>query len=146
MTAAVSRRWLAAVAVVLGLLTASCSEGRPALAEKLEHYTDAGDGCQQVVSAITYADSSLKAAGQERYQEFDDAVRSRIAAVAGTIALEVRDLPSRRVLEQARVVESLADRTAAPDTRGARRVRLLREYRREAMQLVIECSREVPSL
>lgn len=134
------------VAALTGLVAAGCSDGRPALAEQLEHYTDAGDGCKQVVSAITYADSSLKSAGQERYQDFDDAVRSKIAAVAGTIALEVRDLPSEQVLEQARVVESLADRTAAQDTRGARRVRLLREYRREAMQLVIDCSREVPSL
>lgn len=134
------------VLAVVCAVTAGCSDDEPPLSDELSRYTDAGDGCQQVVSAITYADSSLKAAGQERYQTFDAAVRSKLAAVSGTVALEVRDLPSDRVLEQARVVASLADRTAAPEARGARRVGLLREYRREAMQLVLDCSREVPGL
>jgi hypothetical protein len=92
------------------------------------------------MSAISYADDVLKPAGQEPYQAFDDVVRSRIAAVDGTIALEVRDFPSDDVLDQARAVGKIAVRTAAADTKGAERVRALREYRREAAQLVIDCA------
>ena len=132
-------------AVLLTLGACSGSEKAP-LADELDRYTDKGDGCQQVVSAISYADGQLKSVGQERYQVFDDAVRSSIAAVAGTVALEVRDFPSERTLEQARRVARLARLTAGVDTSGRRRVRLLREYRREAMQMVIDCAREEPSL
>jgi len=134
-------------ALVATAVAAGCtSEEKAPLADELDRYTDRGDGCPQVVSAIGYADGRLLAAGQERYQDFDDAVRSSIAAVAGTIALEVRDFPSEDVLEQARRVQELASRTAAVDVTGARRVALLREYRREAMQLVIDCAAEVPSI
>lgn len=131
-----------------GLLaaTAACGDDEAPLADELARYTDAGDGCQQVVSAIAYADASLKAPGQERYQEFNDEVRSKIAAVSGTVALEVRDFPSKRTLEQARKVADLADRTASAQSRGAERVALLRTYRREAAQLVIDCGREVRNL
>lgn len=128
------------------LVLTGCSDDKAPLADELGRYTDKGDGCQQVVSAIAYADRTLKPAGQEQYQVFDDAVRSNIAAVAGTVALEVRDLPSKRTLKQARQVARLADKTAAAVTKGQRRVRLLRTYRREAMQLVIDCSREVRGL
>lgn len=143
------RRVLAALvtAVAATAVAAGCAgEEKAPLADELDRYTDKGDGCQQAVSAIGYADGKLLVAGQERYQDFDDAVRSSIAAVAGTIALEVRDFPSGDVLEQARRVEELASRTAAADVTGARRVALLREYRREAMQLVIDCAAEVPSI
>ncbi len=98
------------------------------------------------MSAIAYADNTLRAAGQEQHQEFDDAVRSNIAAVAGTIALEVRDFPSKKTLQQARKVEDLADQTSAIATKGEKRVQLLREYRREAAQLVIDCAAEVDGL
>ena len=40
----------------------------------------------------------------------------------------------------------LAEETAALATAGQRRVELLREYRREAAQLVIDCAREVDGL
>lgn len=144
MLVAVSR--LGAAAISVALLVAGCGDDKPALSEQLEHYTDAGDGCQQVVSAITYADAQLKPIGQERYQDFDDAVRSSIATVSGTVALEVRDFPSEQVLLQARRVAELARLTAAKEARGDRRVRLLREYRREALQFVLVCAREVPDL
>lgn len=136
------------VAALLGMvaLVSGCGRDDAPLADELARYTDRGDGCQQVVSAISYASAQLKPEGQERYQVWDDAVRSSIAAVAGTIALEVRDFPSAQVLEQARTVERLADRTAAARTHGERRIRLFRQYRREAMQLVLDCSREVPTL
>ena len=138
---------LARAAVVLGLALSACADPQKApLADELEGYTDTGDGCQQVVSAISYADRQLKAAGQEPYQDFTDAVRSSIGAVAGTVALEVRDFPSERTLEQARVVSSLADQVGSPAVSGDRRVRLLRVYRREAMDLVILCAREVRGL
>jgi hypothetical protein len=125
---------------------AGCGDDRQPLADELSRYTDAGDGCRQVVSAIAYADSSLKPLGQERYQVFDDEVRSKVGTVGGTIALEVRDFPSRQTLQQARTVADLARRTAALDARGDERVALLREYRREATQLVIDCGREVDDL
>ena len=128
------------------VLLAACSPGKAPLADELDRYTDKGDGCQQVVSAVAYADEALKPAGQERYQVFDDEVRSKVAAVSGTVALEVRDFPAEQVLDQARVVADLADRAAARSARGERRVRLLREYRREALDLVLVCAREVPGL
>ena len=56
------------------VLLAACSPGKAPLADELDRYTDKGDGCQQVVSAIAYADEALKPAGQERYQVFDDEV------------------------------------------------------------------------
>jgi ABC-type Fe3+-citrate transport system substrate-binding protein len=142
------QRVVAAVtlAVALPLLGACSSDDTSSLSDELGRYTDSGDGCQQAVSAIAYADNSLRAAGQEQHQEFDDAVRSNIAAVAGTIALEVRDFPSKATLQQARTVADLADQTSAIATRGEKRVRLLREYRREAAQLVIDCAAEVDGL
>ena len=141
---------LLAAALAVGLMTTSlggCSgDDKAPLSDELGRYTDSGDGCQQAVSAIAYADNSLRAAGQEQHQEFDDAVRSNIAAVAGTIALEVRDFPSKEALQQARQVADLAEETSALATKGQRRVELLREYRREAAQLVIDCAREVDGL
>ena len=139
-------RTMAAMALVVPLLGACSDDGKAPLSDELGAYTDSGDGCQQAVSAIAYADNTLRAAGQEQHQEFDDAVRSNIAAVAGTIALEIRDFPSKETLQQARKVEDLADETSAIATKGEKRVRLLREYRREAAQLVIDCAAEVDGL
>lgn len=130
--------------VVLTVL-AGCSNEAP-LAEELSQYTDEGDGCQQVVAAITYAEGTLKHLGQEPYQEFNDSVRSRVGAVAGTVALEVRDFPSEEALKQGRRVAKLADETAKAGVTHARRVERLRAYRREAAQLVIICGREVDGL
>jgi hypothetical protein len=135
-----------AVALTTGVVAGCSGDDEAPLSDELGRYTDSGDGCQQAVSAIAYADNTLRAAGQEQHQEFDDAVRSNIAAVAGTIALEVRDFPSRRALAQARQVADLAEETSALATKGQRRVELLREYRREAAQLVIDCAREVDGL
>ncbi len=104
----------------------------------LETYTDPGDGCEQAISAIGYADDLLKPLGQEPYQDFDDAVRSRLAAVEGTIALEMHDLPSRQVEEQATVVQDLARRAAVKDG-GKEQVHALLEYRGEAARLVLLC-------
>ena len=133
--------FLVAVAV---LSLAGCSgDDKPSLSEQLSHYTDSGDGCQQVVSAISYADTSLKPAGQERYVTWDDKVRSNISAVSGTVALEVKDFPSKKALDQARRTARLADRTAAAGVPTAKRVRLLQEYRREAAEMVIVCARLV---
>jgi hypothetical protein len=133
-----TRSWAVVGALLLALTTA-CSDGEGPLAKELSGYTDPGDGCAQVMSAISYADDSLKPLGQEHYQTFDDVVRSRLAAVDGTIALEVRDFPTDNVLKQARKVGKIADHTAAAATKGVERVRSLREYRREAAQLVIDC-------
>ena len=135
-----------ALPMVLTVLAGCSGDDKAPLSDELGRYTDAGDGCQQAVSAIAYADNTLRAAGQEQHQEFDDAVRSNIAAVAGTIALEIRDFPSKEALQQARTVEDLAEETSALATKGQRRVELLREYRREAAQLVIDCAREVDGL
>ena len=141
---------LAALTATLALaatLLAGCGgDDKAPLSDELGRYTDSGDGCQQAVSAIAYADNTLRAAGQEQHQEFDDAVRSNIAAVAGTIALEVRDFPSKATLQQARQVEDLAEQTSAIAAKGQHRVELLREYRREAAQLVIDCAAAVDGL
>ncbi len=128
------------------LLTASCSSGKAPLADQLDQYTNKGDGCQQTVSAIAYADAALKPAGQERFQVFDDEVRSKISSVGGTIRLEVRDFPTKRVRDAAQVVAGLAEATGSADARGARRVSLLREYRGQAAALVLACAAEVPGL
>lgn len=124
-------------AVVAGslLLLAGCM-ARPA--DPLESYTDPGDGCQQAISAITYADDVLKPLGQEPYQVFDDEVRSKIAAVEGTLALEAHDWPSTRIHRQADAVEHLAaEAKSKQDT--PRRERALLQYRAEAAELVLLC-------
>lgn len=135
-----------AVLLVCSALLAGCGGADQPLADELSRYTDAGDGCQQTVNAISYADELLKAPGQERYQVWDDATRSRVATVGGTVALEVRDFPSERALEVARRVAGLAEQTAARGTKSRQRVLLLREYRREAAELVLVCAREVPGV
>lgn len=130
------------VAVAVLSLTGCSGDDKPSsLSEQLAHYTDSGDGCQQVVSAIAYADTSLKPAGQERYVSWTDEVRSKISAVSGTVALEVKDFPSKQALDQAQRTARLADRTAAAGVPTARRVRLLQEYRREAAEMVVVCAR-----
>jgi hypothetical protein len=133
---------LLVAAAALSLVGCS-GDDKPSLSEQLAHYTDSGDGCQQVVSAISYADASLKPAGQERYVTWTDEVRSKISAVSGTIALEVKDFPSKQALDQARRTARLADRTGAAGVPTAKRVRLLQEYRREAAEMVVVCARLV---
>jgi hypothetical protein len=132
--------------LLAAVLLVGCSGDEPALGDELSRYTDAGDGCQQAVSAIAYADDALKPLGQERYQDWDDATRSKVAAVSGTIRLEERDFPSEAALRQARAVAEAAAKVAGPGIRGARRVRALRTYRREAAGLVVVCGREVRGL
>ena len=134
---------LLGAAAALSLVGCSGDDKPSKLSEQLAHYTDSGDGCQQVVSAISYADTSLKPAGQERYVTWTDEVRSKISAVSGTIALEVKDFPSKQALDQAQRTARLADRTAAAGVPTAKRVRLLQEYRREAAEMVVVCARLV---
>ena len=134
---------LLVVVAALSLVGCSGDDKPSSLSEQLAHYTDSGDGCQQVVSAISYADTSLKPAGQERYVTWTDEVRSKISAVSGTIALEAKDFPSKQALAQAQRTARLADRTAAAGVPTAKRVRLLQEYRREAAQMVVVCARLV---
>ena len=125
------RRTATAAGVVL--LLAGCGEP-----DALAGYTDEGDACRQVVSAIAYADDLLKPLGQEPYQDFDDATRSRLAAVGGTIALEVHDWPSDEIADQARVVQPLAEASSAKSGGHAQTETLL-EYRLEATRLVQLC-------
>ena len=134
---------LLVAAAALSLVGCSGDDKPSSLSEQLAHYTDSGDGCQQVVSAISYADTSLKPAGQERYVTWTDEVRSKISAVSGTIALEVKDFPSKQALGQAQRTARLADRAAAAGVPTAKRVRLLQEYRREAAEMVVVCARLV---
>ena len=134
---------LLVAAAALSLVGCSGDDKPSSLSEQLAHYTDSGDGCQQVVSAISYADTSLKPAGQERYVTWTDEVRSKISAVSGTIALEIKDFPSKQALGQAQRTARLADRTAAAGVPTAKRVRLLQEYRREAAAMVVVCARLV---
>jgi hypothetical protein len=139
------RSGLAVTVVLCGLAVAACNDdtgqARPDVDDDaLAQYTDEGDGCEQAVSAIGYADSLLRALGQEEHQEFDAAVRSRLASVAGTIALEDRDFPDDVTREQAHRVGDLADRAQASENPDPEQVLALREYRREAAQLVIDCA------
>ena len=134
---------LLVAATALSLVGCSGDAKPSSLSEQLAHYTDSGDGCQQVVSAISYADTSLKPAGQERYVTWTDEVRSKISAVSGTIALEAKDFPPKQALAQAQRTARLADRTAAAGVPTAKRVRLLQEYRREAAEMVVVCARLV---
>ena len=154
----ISRRLGAAVlaAVVLSPLTACGGERKTApppsaspsasstTTPDLGSYTDTGDGCQQAISAIAYADDVLRALGQEPYQEFNDVVRSRIAAVSGTLSLEAKDWPNAAVHRQAQVVQDLARATAAllPNPSAAAkatRVNELLRYRIEAGKLILFC-------
>jgi hypothetical protein len=127
---------VAAVLVVAG----GCGSGEPAGDDALASYTDPNDGCEQVVSAIGYADDLLLVLGQEEHQKFDAAVRSRLAAVEGQISLEVEDFPTRNILVQARKVADLANRAQASENPDDEQILALREYRREAAQLVIDCA------
>lgn len=120
------------------LLCTACSSGPD---DALASYTDEGDACRQAVSAIGYADDLLKPLGQEPFQDFDDATRSRLAAVAGTLALEARDWPSREVAEQAEVLQPLAQAASEKDG-GDERAHALLEYRVEAARLVLLCRDE----
>ncbi|HEX5512277.1 MAG TPA: hypothetical protein VFX41_11220 [Actinomycetales bacterium] len=117
------------------LLLASCSAHA---ADPLESYTDRGDACQQAISAISYADDALKPLGQEHFQDFNEEVRSKIAAVAGTLALEAHDLPSAEIRRKADAVQALAERAKSPDPSSGRE-RALLEYRGEAAKLVLMC-------
>jgi hypothetical protein len=131
-----NRAGLASAASCLLLLAASgCTSPEPSA---LETYTDPGDGCQQAISAIGFADDVLKPLGQEHYQVFDDEVRSKLAAVEGQLALEAHDWPSGDIREQADVVQELA-RRAAVKKATAERERALLEYRGEAARLVLLC-------
>ena len=107
---------LVAVAA-LPLVGCSGDDKPSSLSEQLAHYTDSGDGCQQVVSAISYADTSLKPAGQERYVTWTDEVRSKISAVSGTISLEVKDFPAKQALDQARRTARLPTARPPPGCR-----------------------------
>jgi hypothetical protein len=123
--------------------TGSALSPSDTLLPNLDTYTDRGDGCAQAISAIGYADESLRPLGQEPYQEFDDLVRSKLSAVSGTLALEADDFPNRAVARQAQVVQILATKAAAltPDEPKAQRarVRALLRYRIEAAELVLLC-------
>jgi hypothetical protein len=129
-----------AVVALTGCFGGGGGDGAGTAPSGLAAYTDRGDGCAQVVSAIAYADSVLKPLGQEPYQDWTDDVRSRLAAVGGTIALEVQDFPTRGILRSARGVQDRAERVQAARAQGAERIRLLREYRRDATQLVLLCA------
>jgi hypothetical protein len=127
-------------ALVTLVVLAACASGSSGTDSGLATYTDQGDGCRQVVSAISYADARLKPLGQEPYQRFTAVVRSAVAAVDGTQSLEERDLPSRAILEQAELTGRYAIRAMAAGVPRRDRVRLLREYRREAADLVLMCA------
>jgi hypothetical protein len=131
------RRFFLVTAV---LVVGGCGNGEAEGGDALASYTDPGDGCEQAVSAIGYADDALLVLGQEEHQKFDAAVRSRLAAVEGTISLEVEDFPTRKILVQAQRVADLADRAQASENPDDDQILALREYRREAAQLVIDCA------
>jgi hypothetical protein len=152
-----------ALAIVAAGALAACSAGSAgptsttsaatptasATSPGLESYTDAGDACPQAISAISYADDSLRPLGQEPYQEFDDVVRSRLAAVAGTLALEAKDWPDEPVHRQAELVQPLAQAAAAqlPNQSAAAkaaRINALLRYRIEAATLILVCRDATP--
>lgn len=104
--------------------------------------TEPGDGCPQMVSAIGYADALLVDLGQERYQEYDVAVRSRLAQVAGTARVEAADWPSERVHRQARQLAHLAFTASRLPTGGEAaftRAQALVAYKAGAAQMVLLC-------
>jgi hypothetical protein len=127
----------AVLALVLAAVVSACGVRE---ASALESYTDPGDACPQALSAIGYADDVLVVLGQEQYQDFDDVVTSRLAAVAGTLALEERDWPDRTTRSRAEDVIPLAEQAAEldPDDPLARE-RALVEYRVAAGRLVLAC-------
>src|SRR5690349_20205620 len=116
----------------------------------LDKYTDKGDACAQAISAISYADDTLLPLGQEAYQTFDDVVRSRLAAVAGTLSLEAKDWPDQGVYKQAQIVGPLAEAAGAQLTENtaaakAARSKVLLRYRIAAGTLILVCQDAMPS-
>ena len=120
--------------------SSASAKATPTPTDSLAHYTDTGDACAQAISAIAYADDSLLALGQEPYQTFDDLVRSKLAAVAGTLALEADDWPSPAIYRQAKVVQPLAQAAGArAPAKDPARIRTLLTYRMEAAKLILLC-------
>lgn len=128
---------------------ASPSPAASTTSPDLDSYTDPGDACAQAISAISYADDALRPLGQEPYQEFNDVVRSRLAAVAGTLALEAKDWPDEPVHRQASLVQPLAQEAGAllPDQSAASkaaRINVLLRYRIAAGTLILVCRDAAP--
>jgi|tagenome__1003787_1003787.scaffolds.fasta_scaffold20624438_1 hypothetical protein len=129
---------------------ASRSPSASATSPGLDSYTDRGDACAQAISAISYADDTLLPLGQEAYQTFDDVVRSRLAAVAGTLSLEAKDWPDQAVYKQAQIVGPLAEAAGAQLTENtaaakAARSKVLLRYRIAAGTLILVCQDAMPS-
>jgi hypothetical protein len=128
------------LASVLTLLLGACSGNQNDDADPLRSYTDSGDGCPQMVTAITYAEDALDPLGQEAYQDFTDRVRSGLAAVDGTQSLEVDDFPSKKIRKQAVLTGRYATAASRAVVAPRARIRNLRKFRREAAELVLLCA------
>ncbi|SDR11764.1 hypothetical protein [Thermostaphylospora chromogena] len=87
------------------------------------------DPCTRVLSALGFADLLLLPAGQEEHQNFDDAVRGRLAYVQGVVLQYGSRLPSE-VHDEGATLRRTAKALAPAVTPHEEQIRLLREYRR----------------
>jgi hypothetical protein len=137
------RRALPLVVVLLLTACGSDADEGPSSAptpSSLEGYGEsvsAGTACDDAISAITYADDLLVNQGQEPYQDFDGAVRSRLSAVEGTL-LNTDEWPSEDLADESEIVQRLAHEASRNDA-GLPAVRALTEYRGEAARFIVLC-------
>jgi hypothetical protein len=139
------RTSLAAPVLAVLLLTACGSDSdqgpsSPETPSSLEGYggsVSAGTACDDAISAMSYADDLLVNQGQEPYQDFDAAMRSRLSAVEGTL-LNTDEWPSDDLADQAEIVQRLANEASRKDA-GLPAVRALTEYRGEAARFILLC-------
>jgi len=98
------------------------------------------DPCARVISAIGYLDALLVPDGEDLS---GDAVRGRFGYLAGTIAEYGRRLPEA-ARPAAREIGAVSQEMAPARTARARRVALLRDYRRASRELTAACGSAAP--
>ncbi|MDF5755965.1 hypothetical protein [Spongiactinospora sp. TRM90649] len=98
----------------------------------------ADDPCARVVSAIGFADSVLEPAGEERRQNFDAAVRGRLAYVEGVVREYGPRLPERARRFEVPLRDA-TDGLSPAATPREEQLRLLKQYRSAAQGVRRTC-------
>lgn len=127
------------------LATAACASDAPAAPStglsRDPHLIGAAPGddpCTRVLSALGFADLLLLPAGQEEHQNFDDAVRGRLAYVQGVVLQYGSRLPAE-VHDDGAALRRTANALTPAAIPHEEQIRLLREYRRAEKAVRAAC-------